>query len=175
MSASNNINPSRNIALDSQLLKKFITGMGFTPTAKVLSGLTEDLTQQTPAGAPHSIADIVAHLDFWQTWALVNIQGDVQTLPARAALGWPKPKPWDELCEHFLVSLERAQSLCDDDILLQKPFDPEGKLGASFSTFSVAEALLDIIVVHNAHHMGQIILLRRMLNAWPPEGGGMTW
>ncbi|MEM6428257.1 MAG: DinB family protein [Deinococcota bacterium] len=166
---------SNKITLNSQLLKRFIAGMGFMPTARALSGLSADIVQQMPEHAPHSIADIVAHLDFWQTWVLANIQGDLQTLPARAALGWPKPRAWDDLLEHVLAGLEHAQALCDDTERLQIAFDPDNKIGASFSTFSVADALLDIIAVHNAHHLGQIILLRRMLDVWPPEGGGMTW
>ena len=28
---------------------------------------------------------------------------------------------------------------------------------------------------HVSYHVGQIALLRRMMNAWPPPGGGDTW
>jgi uncharacterized damage-inducible protein DinB len=36
-------------------------------------------------------------------------------------------------------------------------------------------AVLWQTVVHNSYHLGQITLLRRSLNVWPPEGGGDTW
>jgi hypothetical protein len=29
--------------------------------------------------------------------------------------------------------------------------------------------------VHNAHHLGQIILLRQLFGAWPPPSGRFTW
>ena len=37
------------------------------------------------------------------------------------------------------------------------------------------EAVLWQTLVHNSYHVGQIILLRRLLKAWPPPGGGDTW
>jgi len=37
------------------------------------------------------------------------------------------------------------------------------------------EAVLWQMVAHNSYHAGQIALLRRMLGAWPPTGGGDTW
>jgi hypothetical protein len=37
------------------------------------------------------------------------------------------------------------------------------------------EAVLWQMVAHNSYHIGQIAMIRRMLNAWPPLGGGDTW
>jgi hypothetical protein len=30
-------------------------------------------------------------------------------------------------------------------------------------------------IVHNSHHLGQVVLLRRPIGAWPPARGGDTW
>jgi uncharacterized damage-inducible protein DinB len=30
-------------------------------------------------------------------------------------------------------------------------------------------------LVHNSYHFGQIAMLRRVLGAWPPRGGGDSW
>jgi uncharacterized damage-inducible protein DinB len=30
-------------------------------------------------------------------------------------------------------------------------------------------------IVHNSHHLGQVVMVRRLLGAWPPPGGGDTW
>jgi uncharacterized damage-inducible protein DinB len=37
------------------------------------------------------------------------------------------------------------------------------------------EAVLWQMVAHNSYHVGQIAMIRRMLGAWPPRGGGDTW
>jgi DinB superfamily len=35
---------------------------------KVLDGLTADQANAKPNGLPHSIAEIVAHICYWQKW-----------------------------------------------------------------------------------------------------------
>ena len=32
-----------------------------------------------------------------------------------------------------------------------------------------------LVATHNAHHLGQVILLRQLLGAWPPPAGSWTW
>ena len=34
---------------------------------------------------------------------------------------------------------------------------------------------LAIVAQHNSYHLGQIVMLRRVLGAWPPPAGGDTW
>jgi uncharacterized damage-inducible protein DinB len=161
---------------DGKLIKHLLQGQGFTPLERALSGITLEQATSKPGNSPHSIADILAHLNFWQDWALGAVAGVHNPMPAHAADGWVTMKGnWDDLVKEFLAGLEKAKTLSDDEQLLQKPFDPESKIGWGFEKVSVGEAILDVIAVHNAHHLGQIILLRRMLGAWPPEGGGLTW
>ena len=35
--------------------------------------------------------------------------------------------------------------------------------------------MLHTIASHNSYHLGQIVLVRQLLGAWPPPGGGLTW
>jgi len=37
------------------------------------------------------------------------------------------------------------------------------------------EAVLWQMVAHNSYHTGQIAMIRQILKAWPPRGGGDTW
>ena len=37
------------------------------------------------------------------------------------------------------------------------------------------EAVLLQMVAHNSYHTGQIAMIRRALDVWPPRGGGDTW
>ncbi len=157
-------------------IKNLLNGPGFTPLERALSGLTQEQATTKPCDSPHSIADILAHLNFWQNWAMSAIGGEPNPMPATAADGWVRlTDSWDDLVKEFLAGLEKAKTLTDDEPLLQQPFDPESKIGWGFEKHSIGEVIVDVIAVHNAHHLGQIILLRRMLGAWPPEGGGSTW
>lgn len=40
--------------------------------------------------------------------------------------------------------------------------------------YTVHDALTHI-AVHNAHHLGQVVVLRQMLGRWPPPAGSWTW
>jgi uncharacterized damage-inducible protein DinB len=58
--------------------------------------------------------------------------------------------------------------------------DPEGWPGeeapadaAEWET--TALQAIQAIAAHNSYHLGQIVLIRRMLGAWPPPGGGDSW
>ena len=31
------------------------------------------------------------------------------------------------------------------------------------------------VATHNAHHLGQVILLRQLAGKWPPPSGSWTW
>jgi hypothetical protein len=159
-----------------KLIKHILEGPGFTPLERAISGLTQEQATTKPCDSPHSVADILAHLNFWQRWTLAAIRGEHRPMPAKAADGWVgMTGSWEGLLGEFLAGLEKAKTLTDDEALLQQPFDSESKIGWGFEKHSIGEAVLDVIAVHNAHHLGQVILLRRMINTWPPEGGGSTW
>jgi uncharacterized damage-inducible protein DinB len=40
--------------------------------------------------------------------------------------------------------------------------------------YTVGEALVHVST-HNSYHLGQVIVLRQMLGAWPPPAGSYTW
>lgn len=35
--------------------------------------------------------------------------------------------------------------------------------------------MLQTIASHNSYHLGQVVILRQRLCAWPPPSGGLTW
>ena len=41
-------------------------------------------------------------------------------------------------------------------------------------TILVRDQLISL-AAHNAYHLGRIVLLRQLLQAWPPASGGFTW
>ncbi len=54
--------------------------------ARALESLTADDAERRLPGASHSIAEIVAHIDFWQRWFCARCEGSGEPMIARAAL-----------------------------------------------------------------------------------------
>jgi uncharacterized damage-inducible protein DinB len=140
----------------------------------VLDGLAPDLADRRTAGAPHTIAEIVAHMAFWQAWFRGRCDGTAGPMPASAALGWVAPGAgrWDAVRAGFLEDLERLVAFgaaSDHGRRVDPPieFQPLGQ-------YTVGDVLVHV-AAHNAHHLGQVVLLRQLLAAWPPPAGSWTW
>jgi len=140
----------------------------------VLEGLTPDLADTGVPGGPHTIAGIVAHMTFWQAWFLGRCDGTAGPMPASAALGWPAPEAgrWDALRDDFLTGLDRLVALGEVADHGQ-PIDPPIEF-PPLARYTVGDVLVHV-GAHNAHHLGQVVLLRQLLGAWPPPAGSWTW
>lgn len=142
---------------------------GFTPFARALDGLSAEDAVRKPEGSPHSVADVLAHMVFWQERFLRMVDGEEPTPVAHASDGWPSvtAEEWPDLVRRYLAGLERYRALARDADALARPLAKgrDRSVGAGVASY----------FVHEAHHLGQVILLRRMLGAWPPPGGGDTW
>ena len=40
--------------------------------------------------------------------------------------------------------------------------------------YTVADAIHHV-AQHNAHHLGQVVLMRQLMGEWPPPSGGSNW
>ena len=78
--------------------------IAFIPPAQALDDLTPEEAERHLAGITHSIAEIVAHIAFWQNWFCRRLDGIHEPMVSSAALGWPEPAPgsWEDLKAHFL-------------------------------------------------------------------------
>ena len=143
------------------------------PALPALDGLSRDDADRRIAAAPHSIAEIVSHLTFWQEWFCGRCDGSADPPPSSAALGWPAPAPgsWDAVRARFAAGLERATAFGNGDTA--RPISPpiEHPLLAGYTVRDAIEHM----AAHNSHHLGQVVLLRQMLGAWPPPSGSYTW
>ena len=151
-----------------------IDTVAYIPPARALEDLEPKDAEQRLAGANHSIAEIVAHLTFWATWFSKRCAGIGEPMPTSAAQGWPQvaAESWPEVRRQFLDVLERLAA------------DGENQdLGASvtppiefppLAQYTVRDALVHVSN-HNAHHLGQIVVLRQVMGRWPPPSGSWTW
>ena len=83
-----------------------------------------------------------------------------------------RPPPWPAICERFLEGLDTLAAVVaelEPDGAIQPPI--ECPLLASYT----ARDAWEHVAQHNAHHLGQIVVLRQVLGIWPPPAGSYTW
>ena len=147
----------------------------FLAPERALDGLAPDLAERRLEGANHSIAEIVAHMTFWQDWFSRRGAGEDAPMIAHAAEGWPAVAPgsWLIVRQHLLDGLSGLVAWADAAGDLEIPLAPPIQF-PPLAHYSRRDALVHV-ANHNAHHLGQVILLRQLLGTWPPPGGGWTW
>jgi uncharacterized damage-inducible protein DinB len=145
-----------------------------SPTA-ALAGLSSADAASRPANVPHSIAEIVAHLAFWQEWFLDRCDGKSVPSPESAALGWPKVdnEDWETVLRRFETGFNRALAVANDIARLTQPLTPAIEVDF-LASYTTGDALTHL-ALHNAHHVGQVITVRQILGSWPPPAGSWTW
>jgi len=123
------------------------------------------LRGQVPKGAEHSPWQLLEHLRIAQ-WDILDFSRnpDYETLKWPEDY-WPKsPEPptensWDQSVHSFRNDLKE---LCD--LVSDKSTDLFAKIPHGDGQTILREALLT--ADHNAYHVGQLILVRRLLGAW---------
>jgi uncharacterized damage-inducible protein DinB len=167
-------------------LRELVYGKGahVDPVACV-EDIPAELAARTLAGYPHSIWQIVGHMNYWMDYDLGTVAGDGRAYLEKAIASWPEnPHPaadsrsvdeqWRATTRRFTDLLARVARLAESDAAeLARTVQ---KLGpAQSSRESTVHAMLWQIAAHNSYHSGQIALLRRQFGAWPPRRGGDTW
>lgn len=154
---------------ESEGLIRLLDGTGaHVSTLGSLEDLDEDLAAARQDGWPHSCHEVLLHVVFWQDHFLARMEDRPAPLPARAEDGWPAPgrNRWTDTVGRFSRGLEAAKAHAREDDLDEALPDWRGiRRGEGLS----------ILAQHNSYHLGQIVLLRRLLGSWPPPGGGDTW
>jgi uncharacterized damage-inducible protein DinB len=162
---------------DRRLLTSVLDGEGVhLRPAAILDGLTTQQAHAKPHGAPHSIAEIVAHLCYWQEWSNGCAGAGFTGIAQHAVDGWPAVRPdgWDALRTRYLDSLEEAKRIAAESDSLGDPLLPPGVHVPSLARESRGSTILQA-ALHGSHHLGQIITMRQLMGLWPPPGGTITW
>lgn len=144
----------------------------YIPAANAVADLDEEKALRRLSDNVHSIAEIVAHLAFWQAWFLQRCQGEDVPM---AANGWPAVAAgeWDAIRSKFLDGAREAAAFGGEAAVQERVLAPAIEF-PPLAQYTVRDALVHI-ATHNAHHLGQIITLRQMMGAWPPQAGSWTW
>jgi len=129
---------------------------------------------------PHSIWQILGHMNYWMDYDLRRIAGELPPYPAHAVESWPRSDgptgddEWNHAVQCFTSLLDKLLTLsAAGPEILQRHVAPTHPSHETRS--SSVEAVLWETLVHNSYHIGQVALLRRCLGAWPPRRGSDTW
>jgi DinB superfamily len=132
---------------------------------KSLEGLPLELRGSRQAGFPHSAWQLLEHLRIAQ-WDILEFSRN----PKHVSPAWPKgywpssteppdPEAWESSLASFRAGLKAMQKLVKN-----AKTDLYAKIPHGTGQTILREGLL--VADHNAYHIGQIVLLRRLLGAW---------
>jgi len=142
--------------------------------------ISADVAARQVAEFPHSIGQLVFHMNYWMNYELRRMRGERPVYPKHAAESWPAaPSPadaqaWDQLRRDLAWFLAQYAELAKSSAgEMQREI--ESAYPGDQKVAGTLEAVLWQMVAHNSYHVGQIALIRRVLGAWPPRAGGDTW
>jgi uncharacterized damage-inducible protein DinB len=142
--------------------------------------ISVEMAARQVAGFPHSVGQLVFHMNYWMEYELRRIRGQRPKYPEHNSESFPPaPAPadareWERLREQFGAMLTEFAALAQSpreelDRQIEAVHEGDKEVAGSL------EAVLWQMVAHNSYHVGQIAMVRRALGTWPPRGGGDSW
>ncbi len=155
-------------ALRQHLLYLLRGGGAHLDFEKAIASLSPELRGVKPAGIPFTAWRLLEHLRISQ-WDILEFSRDPKHVSPKWPEGYwpegdapPNEAAWGRSVKSFRAGLQAMQKLVADSGIDLFARIPQGE-GQTI----LREALL--VADHNAYHLGQIVLLRRLLGAWPGE------
>jgi len=105
-------------------LRELVYGKGahVDPIACV-EDVPADLATRTVSGYPHSIWQIVEHMNYWMEYEVRRIAGEIPSYPEHAIESWPPHRTpagepqWSAARQRFMDLLGQLEALADSDPL----------------------------------------------------------
>lgn len=136
-----------------------------------VKGLTAAQAARVVPSLPHSIWQIVSHMNYWMRYEFSRIAGNPEPYPVTASVGWPPvPEPAAEISWQNEVEKFERNILEMNDLAKGNPDTLEREVEHT----SVRGRLWQL-VAHNSYHIGQVVFLRHAMGLWPPPKGSDTW
>jgi hypothetical protein len=156
---------SHDKALRQHLVKLLKGGDAHAEFDDVMKDFPAELRGKTPQGAEHSPWQLLEHQRIAQ-WDIL----DFSTNPKYESREWPSgywpasaappdAKAWDKSVRAYRKDLRALCALVED-----KETDLFAKIPHGDGQTILREVL--VVADHNAYHLGQMVLLRRLLGAW---------
>ena len=152
-------------ALREHVVNLLTGGHAHATFEDAVKDLPGELRGKTPKGAEHSPWELLEHLRIAQ-WDILEFSRDSHHKSPEFPKGyWPKTKApedekaWDRSVRAFRKDLKEMCELVRDESTDLFAVIPHGD-----GQTVLREALLT--ADHNAYHIGQLVLVRRMLGEW---------
>lgn len=152
-------------ALREQVVSLLTSSHAHVTFDAAIKGLPVELRGKRPRNAAHSPWEIIEHLRIAQ-WDILEFSRDAKHVSPDWPSGyWPKKpappddKSWDKTVRAFRRDLKAMSDLVSDESTKLDARIPHGD-GQTI----LREALL--LADHNAYHIGELVLVRRLLGAW---------
>jgi uncharacterized damage-inducible protein DinB len=152
-------------ALRKQLRKVLDWREAHADWKQALAGLDPAHRGVRPAGSPHSVWDLLEHVRLGQRDILDFTLNPKHVSPDWPAGYWPKSlapaddAEWEKSVREFFQDLQEMENLVSNprtDLFARVPHGT----GQTF----LRQVLL--LIDHNSYHLGQLVLVRRLLSAW---------
>jgi hypothetical protein len=137
--------------------------------ANVLEDLTVEIAGCQVQNSPYTIWQVLKHLNFWQERFIGYIKEENTPPVLQAKEGWSfplspqSPEELDKEIQKFNSGLKTIMSLT------------QSELNKKAQKYETGYDVLQAMASHISYHLGEIVLLRRIIGAWPPPSGGDTW
>ncbi len=166
--------------MPSPALTELLRGKGAhaDPIACV-EDISSELAGRTMEGFPHSIGQLVFHMNYWMDYELRRIRGERPEYPEHSTESFPSASSldaatWDQIRKRLAVLLAEFGILAGSSPQeMQRQIESVHEADKKIA--GTLEAVLCQMVAHNSYHTGQIAMIRQVLGAWPPCGGGDAW
>jgi hypothetical protein len=156
--------------VNEKLLREHVDNLLLGRSAHVdwksaFSGIPPKLRGVRPDGMPYSAWELLEHMRIAQ-WDILEFSRDAKHVspdwPAGcwpAAPGPPNAKAWEKSLKSFARDLAAMKKL-----VANPKTDLFARIPHGTGPTILREALL--VADHNAYHLGQVVLVRRLLGAW---------
>lgn len=151
--------------LREQLLTLMTAANAHANFEDAIRGLSSNLRGKRPKGSPHSPWELVEHMRIAQ-WDILEFSRNAKHRSPQWPEGyWPQSpapadgKAWDKSVRAFRRDLKAMCALVADP-----GTDLYAKIPHGDGQSILREALL--VADHNAYHVGQLVLVRKLLGAW---------
>jgi len=152
-------------SLRDHLIKLLDGGDAHADFRTVIADFPAELRGKTPKGAEHSPWELLEHMRIAQ-WDILEFSRDPKHKSPKFPTGYwpgseapPDPEAWDRTVQSFCKDLK---SLCD--LVSDEQTDLFAKIPHGDGQTILREVL--VVADHNAYHLGQMVLLRRLLGTW---------
>jgi hypothetical protein len=156
---------SNDTSLRQHLINLLMLGNAHATFDDVVNGLAPALRGKRPKGAEHSPWQLLEHLRIAQSDIVEFSRDSNHKSPDWPSGYWPKSpappdeKAWDKSVRAFRRDLKAMCALVKNE-----KTDLYARIPHGDGQTILREALL--LADHNSYHVGQLVLVRRLLGAW---------